>query len=214
MNLSEYIDHTCLKPDCSVDDVKRICEEAQQNSFYAVCLPPFFVQDAVRLLEGKSVKIATVVGFPMGYSSTAAKVEEIKRAIDEGVDEVDAVVNLCALKSGNWSYVRSDVETVTRAAHLRGKVVKIILETALLTETELEKLVKICNAIEPDFVKTSTGFNGKGASREIVSRLSMLVGKNLKIKASGGIRTRKDALDMLEAGASRLGTSSSLSIIS
>jgi deoxyribose-phosphate aldolase len=213
MNLPSFIDHTYLKPDCTNEDIRRICQEAIEHKFFAVCIPPFFVQDAFRILENEPVKTATVIGFPMGYSSTAAKVEEIKRAIDEGVDELDVVVNLCALKSGNWNYVRNDIETVTRSAHLRGKGIKIILETGLLNADELEKLIDLCNKAEPDFIKTSTGFNAEGARPEIVAKMKELANDNIRIKASGGIRTKQDAMNMIEAGAHRLGTSSSLLIV-
>lgn len=213
MNLSAYIDHTILKADCSTEDVQRLCAEAESNDFFAVCIPPYFVHPAKRQLENTSVKVATVIGFPMGYSGTAAKVEEIKRAIDEGVDELDVVINVCAVKSGNWSYVQNDIDAATRSAHLKGKVVKIILETSLLSSAELEKLVDTCIKVEPDFIKTSTGFNGGGATVEIVRKLSLLTDGKLKIKASGGIRNQADAWALIEAGAQRLGTSSSLQLI-
>ncbi len=212
INLSAFIDHTLLKPDCSPKDIQRLSTEAIENKFYAVCLPPYHVQAARRRLEGTGVRLATVIGFPMGYSGTAAKVEEIKRAIDEGVDELDVVINLCAVKSSNWSYVQNDVDAVTRSAHLKDKTVKIILETALLTPVELKKVIDICNKVEPDFVKTSTGFNG-GANVAVVQELSMMLSDKIKIKASGGIKSKSDAIALIDAGAKRLGTSSSIQII-
>lgn len=207
MELASYIDHTLLKPDSDLPAVKKLCEEAAAHHFAAVCVPPFFVKDAAALLADHKSKVATVIGFPMGYSATPAKVEEIKRAIDDGADELDAVINLCALKSGKWNYIRNDIDSITRAVHLKGKVVKIILETGLLTEEETRRLCQVCLEIRPDFVKTSTGFNGPGASLEAVRLLKQEVGEEIRIKASGGIRTHADALAFIEAGADRLGAS-------
>jgi deoxyribose-phosphate aldolase len=213
MQLAACIDHTILKADCTSEDIRRMCAEAQQFQFAAVCIPSFYVGAAADWLAHSSVKIATVVGFPMGYSPTPAKVEEVKRAIDDGAHEVDAVINLCAVKSGNWNYVRNDIDSMVMAAHLKGKTIKIILETGLLTEMELQQLARICLEIRPDFVKTSTGFNGEGATVQVVQTLKHLLHDHIKIKASGGIRTKADALRLLEAGAKRIGSSSSVMII-
>jgi deoxyribose-phosphate aldolase len=213
MQLADKIDHTILKPDCTLAEVKSVCEEAKANSFYSVCIPPFYVKDAAQFLENNPTKVVTVVGFPMGYATTPAKVEEIKRAIDDGADEVDAVVNICAVKSGNWNYVRNDVESMTRIAHLRGKVVKIILETAMMTQDELERLCKVCIDAEVDFVKTSTGILAAGANVDIITWLRAQLPPSIKIKASGGVRSYQDAIRLLEAGASRLGSSTSVQII-
>ncbi|MBK6623312.1 MAG: deoxyribose-phosphate aldolase [Saprospirales bacterium] len=157
MQLAEKIDHTILKPDCTLKDIQSVCEEAISHRFYSVCVPPFYVKDAFQFLEKTNVKVTTVVGFPMGYATTPAKVEEIKRAIDDGAEEVDAVVNICAVKSGNWNYVRNDVDSMTRIAHMRGKTIKVILETGMMTQEELDRLCKVCIESEVDFVKTSTG---------------------------------------------------------
>ncbi len=213
MNIASFIDHTILRPDCTLQDVKKICAEAQQYGFAAVCIPPFFVPDAAQLLSGSPVKLSTVAGFPMGYSTTAAKVEEVKRAIDDGVDEIDVVINLCALKNNNWKYVRDDIDRVTTAARLKGKLVKVIFETGLLTEAEIAKLCEICLEVGPDFIKTSTGINGEGATVQMVRYLSSLLQDRMKIKASGGIRTREDAERLIEAGAKRIGTSASVLIV-
>lgn len=215
MKLASYIDHTILSPDCRVDDIRKLCEEAIQHQFAAVCIPPFYVKDAYQLLEGRSSKVATVIGFPMGYSATSAKVEEIKRAFDEGADEVDAVINVCAVKNENWNFVRNDIDSMTMAAHLKGKHIKIILETGLLTEDEISRLCIICREIGPEFVKTSTGFNGQGATVPVVQLMNELLKDSpVKIKASGGIRSRHDALAMIEAGAQRIGSSSGVRIVS
>lgn len=213
MNLASFIDHTLLKADCTLEDVKRICAEAAQFQFAAVCIPPFYVSSASDLLSSSTAKVATVVGFPMGYSTTPAKVEEIKKALDDGASEVDCVVNICAVKNGNWSYVRNDIDSMIMAAHLKGKSIKIILETGLLNEAQLRQLCNICLEIKPDFVKTSTGFNGEGATVEVVQLLRSLLNDQIKIKASGGIRSKADALRLLEAGAKRIGSSSSVGMM-
>lgn len=213
MNLSKFIDHTILKPDCSKSDIERLCEEAVLHEFSSVCLPPFFVKDAANILEDKLVKITTVIGFPMGYATTAAKVEEIKRAMDDGADEMDVVINICAVKSGKWNYVKNDIDSVTRAAHLKGKTVKIILETGLLTAAEIKNLCDLCAEIGVNYVKTSTDYNADGASPETVAYLKTILPSNIKIKASGDIRTAEQAQKLIEAGAHRLGCSGSVEIV-
>ena len=213
MDLAPYIDHTLLKPDATFADIDKLIQEAVKHEFAAVCVPPFFAQHAVQKLEGKEVKVATVVGFPMGYSPTSAKVEEIKNSIDKGVDEIDAVVNIAAIKNGKWAFVTNDIKSLTTAAHLQSKVIKLILETGLLTEDELKKALEICVDAEVDFVKTSTGFNGQGANLDVVKQMRELLPETIKIKASGGIRTKEFATMLIEAGAERLGTSSGLDII-
>lgn len=214
MKLAEYIDHTILRPDCTIESITKLCEEALQFSFYAVCVPPYFVSSAFRLLDDSPVKVSTVIGFPMGYSSTQAKVEEIKRAIVDGADELDVVCNICAVKSNNWNYVKSDIDAVTRIAHLRSRTVKIIFETGLLTQEEIQRLCEICRQVDVDFVKTSTGFNGAGATPELINLMKTHLPSKIKIKASGGIRTADDACRLIEAGAARIGCSSSVKIMS
>jgi len=213
MDLSSYIDHTLLKPDCALSDIDQLCKEALQHGFASVCIPPYFVGHAANVLQDQPVKVSTVIGFPMGYASTPSKVEEIKRAIDEGAQEIDAVVNLCAVKSGQWNYVSNDIDSMTTAAHLKGKKIKIILETSLLQEEEIRQLVEICLKSEVDYLKTSTGINGK-ASLEAVYLLRQLAGGKAKIKASGGIRSRWDAEQYVQAGADRIGSSSGVAIVS
>ncbi len=213
MNLGKIIDHTILKPDCTVDDIKQVCTEASNNEFAAVCVPPFYVKEASHFLKDSPIKIATVIGFPMGYSTIPAKVEEIKRAINDGVDELDVVINICAVKSNNWNYVKNDIDSVTRISHMRGKTIKIIFEMNLLNQEQVKKLCEICNEFGVDYVKTSTGFQGGGATVKRVSLLREYLSSNIKIKASGGIKKRKDALALVEAGADRLGCSASLKLI-
>ncbi len=213
MNFASVIDHTILKPDCSIDDIKKVCSEAITHQFAAVCVPPYFIKDAARLLEGEKVKVSTVIGFPMGYSATPSKVEEIKRAINDDIDELDVVINIAAVKSGHWNHVKNDIDSITIAAHLKGKIIKIILETTLLTEDEIKTLCAICNEKGVDFVKTSTGFNGPGATKEMVRFLKDNLSPKIKIKASGGIKTKEQAEALIKAGADRLGTSSGLDLV-
>jgi deoxyribose-phosphate aldolase len=213
MNFAAFFDHTILKPDTTTEDIVRVCTEAKTHHFAAVCVPPFYVAEARQLLQGQSVKLATVIGFPLGYAATFAKVEEIKRAIDEGADEFDVVINIAATKNGNWTFVRNEIDRVIAACRMRAKKVKLILETGLLTEDEIRKLCKICNELEPDFVKTSTGFNGPGASVEVVKLLRSSLKKDIKIKASGGIRDAATAHAMIDAGADRIGASASVAIV-
>ena len=141
MNIASYIDHTILRPDCTIRDIEQICGEASTHSFKAVCVPPYFVPSASQLLKDVEVKIATVIGFPMGYGTVSSKVEEIKRALNDGADEVDVVINIAATKNGDWTYVRNDIDSVTRAVHLKGKAIKLILETGLL---DREEIIKLC----------------------------------------------------------------------
>ena len=211
--LPTYIDHTTLKIDTKKTDIKNLCNEAEANKFYAVCVPPYFVQNASMLLKNSDVKIATVIGFPFGYSATPSKAAEILKAIDDGADELDVVINVSAVKSGDWSYVKNDINTVTVATQMKGKIIKVILETGLLNKKEIKKLCEICAEAEVNFVKTSTGFNGEGATVEVVEFLRANLPSSIKIKASGGIKSAKKALKMIEAGADRLGTSSSIKII-
>ena len=214
MNIASYIDHTVLKAETTLDDVKQICAEAIEHQFAAVCIPPYYVAPARQALEDSSVRLATVIGFPMGYAATVAKVEEIKRGIDEGADEFDVVINVAAAKNGNWAFVRNDLDGMITACHLRAKHIKVIIETGLLTEEEITKVCQICNDLEPDYVKTSTGFNGAGAHPEIIRLMRSLLKPSIKIKASGGIRTAQDAQSMIEAGADRIGASRSVAIVS
>lgn len=206
MNIKTTIDHTILHAQTSASEVKTICAEALQHEFCAVCVPPYFVGMAKQELLGSQVKVATVIGFPYGYAGTMAKVEEIKRAVEEGADELDIVINLGALKSGDWSQVKSDIDRVVTSVRLKGKVSKIIIESAILEESELARIIDICNDANPDFVKTSTGTQG-GATEGIIRYLRNNLKPEIKIKASGGIRTRQMAEAMIQAGADRIGTS-------
>lgn len=215
MNLASKIEQTLLQPDASLAAIRIHCEKALEAGFVGVCIPPFYVRDARRFLgEGfRAPKLVTVVGFPFGYSAIAAKSEEIKRAVDEGVDEIDAVANLAAVKSGNWTHVARDIESLSRATHLRGQTLKIIFEIGLLTQQETLSLIDVCVGAGVDFVKTGTGFNGHPATVEQVRFLKAHLPDNMKIKAAGGIRTRLLAEDLIKAGADRIGTSNGLELL-
>ncbi len=205
-----YIDHTILKPDTNSEQIRQLCNEALQYSFAAVCVPPYFVALASSILEKSNVKVATVIGFPFGYSSIAAKVEEAKRAIQDGAVELDVVVNIAAIKDTRWNYVQNELDILTTTCHLQDKKIKIIFETSLLSEAEIIKLCQISTDIGADFIKTSTGFNGGGASVEVVQLMKNNIPNTIKIKASGGIRTLADAEAIIAAGADRIGTSSAV----
>ena len=212
--LAKLIEHTTLKPDTTSADVRRLCEEARQYGFAGVCIPPLFVREARRALGDDSpVRVVTVVGFPMGYSAIPAKSEEIKRAIDEGADDIDAVINIAAVKSDNWSHVERDIEAVARATHMRGRELKLILECGLLNEAEIARLCRIADGVKAEWLKTGTGFHGHPATAEMVRLLRALAPDGIKIKAAGGIRDTEGAEKLLAAGADRIGSSASLDII-
>lgn len=211
--MNKLIDHTFLKPDCRTEDVDRMCKEAITHAFAAVCIPPFFVGHAAKKLQGTGVKVATVVAFPYGYAETAVKVQEVRRALDEGADEVDIVINLSAVKSRDWAYVRSDLNAVVTTSRLKGKISKIIVEMSELTAEEQQKVCDICNEVKPSFVKTSTGTKG-GATVTDVRFLRATLNPEIKIKASGGIRDKRSATALVDAGADRIGTSAGIELVS
>lgn len=213
MELAKYIEHTLLKPNAVSSEIDQLCQDAINHQFKAVCVPPVFVKRAAKLLEDNPAKVVSVVGFPMGYSAIAAKVEEVKRAIGEGAQEIDAVINIAAAKDGQWSHVYNDIDSVTRATHLKGKVLKIIIEAGLLTPSELSKVCDICVGMGVDYIKTSTGFHGTGTTVSMVQNLRSMLPKHIKIKASGGIKTTELAQQLVNAGANSIGTSSGLTII-
>ncbi|MCU0421539.1 MAG: deoxyribose-phosphate aldolase [Bacteroidia bacterium] len=210
--LNRYIEHTNLKPDATAEDIIKLCEEAVAHQFYGVCVPPYYVQLAKKTLKKSDVKIITVVGFPFGYNTVAAKVEETKKAIMAGADEVDMVMNIAAFKTGDMAVVQNDIQSVVMACHLQNKIAKVIIETALLNEEEIAKACRMCADSEADFVKTSTGFAASGAKIEDVVNMRKNLPAKVKIKAAGGIKTTEQAKQLIEAGASRIGASSSVSI--
>ncbi len=212
LEIEKYIDHTLLKSDTTVNDIEKICREAIEYGFFSICISPAYVSIALDYLKGSSVKICTVVGFPLGSSTTQTKVYETVNALEDGADEIDMVINIGFVKSGMYHLVKNEIERVKSI--VRERCLKVILETCYLNEEEIEKVVKIAASAGADYIKTSTGFGSRGASFsdiEIMKKASE--GTNLKIKASGGIRDIETALKYLEMGVSRIGTSNGVAII-
>ena len=213
MNLAALLDHTLLRPDCTEAEIVRLCQEARIHGFASACVPPCYVPLAARELSGAGVAVCTVIGFPLGYNSPRVKFREAEISLAEGATELDVVLNISALKSGQYDAVRAEIEDLTDLAEVRDALLKVIIETALLTEEELETAARLCAEAGAHFVKTSTGFASRGASVADVERLRRVLPPHVRIKASGGIRTRAQALALLAAGADRLGTSNSLAIL-
>ncbi len=211
MNIHEYIDHTNLKPFATRSDIEKLCAEAAEYHFKSVCVNPFDVAYCKKLLEGTGVLTCTVIGFPLGRNLTETKAYEAELAYRDGADEFDMVINVGMLKDKRYDEVKSDIEADVKAA--KGKTVKVILETGLLTEEEIAEATKIACAAGTDFVKTCTGIGTGSATVEAVSIMKANVSNGVKIKASGGVRTYEQAMAMIEAGAERLGTSSGAAII-
>jgi len=212
--LTRLIDHTLLTPNATKDDIRRLCEEAQTYGFWSVCVNPVYVKFAASILSRSDVKVCSVVGFPFGAHTTEVKVFEAGKAVDDGADEIDMVMNIGAFKSGNYEFVKADIRSVVeRVKSERGTVVKVIIETALLSEDEKVLACRLVKDSGADFVKTSTGFNAPGATAHDVKLMRETVGPNFGLKASGGIRTYQDAVNLIEAGANRIGTSSGIAII-
>ena len=210
MNIAGMTDHTLLKPEACEKDIVTLCHQAQQHKFATVCVNPVHVQMAAKLLHGTGICIAAVVGFPLGATFTEVKVQEVFMVKAHGGKEVDMVMNIGWAKSGNWEAVERDITRVVEAAHECDLIIKVIIETSLLTEDEKKSAAEIVKRSGADFIKTSTGFAGGGATVEDVRNLKKWVGENVKVKASGGIRTKEFAQELVEAGAERLGTSSVL----
>lgn len=210
-SLAKYIDHTLLKPDATETQIRKLCQEAMDYGFFSVCVNSSFVPLCRELLQGSGVKVCAVVGFPLGAMSTPAKACETKWAVDNGADEIDMVLHLGALKANDSSYVKEDIQKVVDAA--QGRTVKVILETALLSQEEKIRACELAKAARAHFVKTCTGFGGGGATLEDVRLMKAAVGNHLQVKASGGVRDTATAKAMIEAGASRIGTSSGIQIL-
>lgn len=214
-NLNKYIEHTLLKQDAQKEDFEKLFAEARENNFFGVCINPAYVKMAKEALEGTDVKVVTVIGFPLGANKTEVKAFEASCAVADGADEIDMVINVSALKDKDYDYVREDIKAVNIAS--KTSPLKVILETDLLNQDEIKKACELCVDAKADFVKTSTGFvkNGVGAKAEDVKLMYETVSNSgLKVKASGGIRDKEAAIKMIEAGASRLGTSSGVKIVS
>jgi deoxyribose-phosphate aldolase len=205
-NLNELIEHTILRGDATRDDVAKLCAEAREHKFHGVCVNPYWIPDAKRLLDGSRVRIVTVAGFPLGATLSRAKAAEAKAAVEAGADEVDMVINLGAAREGHWDFVEHEIHEVVSAA--QGKPVKVIIESAALSSVQIVEVSKRIVAARAHFVKTSTGFGPGGASVEAVRLIRETVGCCFGIKASGGINDRAFAEALIEAGATRIGTSS------
>lgn len=210
-DLARYIDHTLLKPNATEKDIEQLCAEAIQYHFASVCVNSAYVELCSRLLAGSGVKVCAVVGFPLGAMSTDAKAFETRYAVSHGADEIDMVINVGQLQSGNYAYVYDDIRAVVKAA--AGHIVKVILETGLLNEDQKIAGCVLAKAAGADFVKTSTGFGPGGATPEDVALMRRIVGDDMGVKASGGIRDCSTAQKMIESGASRIGASASVSIV-
>lgn len=213
--LAARIDHTLLKPDMTRSQVAQLCQEAEQYGFAAVCIPPSYVKYARKQLKkGKSkVGVATVVGFPLGYSTTTAKMLEIIESMRKGATEIDMVIHIGAVKDKRWNYVSKEIKQAAALTHHKKAILKVIIETGLLTNEEVVQLCQICTAAKVDFVKTSTGFSGGGATPEVVMLMRRSLPDRVQIKASGGIRTLAQAQALVAAGADRLGCSQSVAIV-
>jgi deoxyribose-phosphate aldolase len=228
MHIASYIDHTILKPATTHIEISKICKEAIQYGFAAVCIPPPLVRQAREILSGKveisgaipgrllpeaPVKVATVIGFPFGYSTGKAKIAEVIEAIADGADELDVVINLIALKNGEWEYLEWEIQAVLDQVHSRGKIIKVIIESGILSEEEIIRCCNIFGRMGVDFVKTSTGYAEKGAAIGAVQLMRQHLPPSVRIKASGGIRQYAFARQLIEAGADRLGCSASVEIV-
>lgn len=212
MKLEKYIDHTILKADATSDMVKKLCAEAREYGFASVCVNSYFASLVSKELEGTDVKTCVVIGFPLGANTKEVKAFETKQAIENGAQEVDMVINIGALKEKNYQAVQEDIEAVANEA--KGKaLVKVIIETCLLTDEEKVKACEISKAAKADFVKTSTGFSTGGAKKEDIALMRKTVGEDMGVKASGGIRNYETAVEMIEAGANRIGASIGVSLV-
>ncbi len=213
VDLAKYIDHTLLRPDATLAEIEVLCDEALAFGFASVCINPTWVKVAAERLRGSAVKVCTVIGFPLGANTPDIKSMEARKALREGAREVDMVINIGALKSGDLELVRMDIEKVVDAAHESGAICKVILETSLLTDEEKVVASALAKQAKADFVKTSTGFGGGGATVYDVALMRETVGPDMGVKASGGVRTLEDAEDMIAAGATRIGASAGVQIV-
>jgi deoxyribose-phosphate aldolase len=213
MKLNEYIDHTILKPTTLLSDIEKLCAEAKQYQFAAVCVPPNFVKKAKGLLQDSPVKVATVIGFPFGYSAVESKIAEILLAMVDGADELDVVINISAIKNNDWMYLANEINHIMPIIRSKEKVIKIIIESGILTDEEIVKCCEIYGIAGIDYLKTSTGYAEKGATVQAVKLFRLHLPANVQIKASGGIRDYAFAKQLVEAGATRLGCSASVAIV-
>lgn len=213
-NLASYIDHTLLKPDTSSEDIDRLCKEAIQFKVAAVCVPPYYVKQAYGILKKKKIKVATVIGYPAGYSSMISKFEESRECLMNGAEEIDLVINIAALKSGDWQTIREEIIAIQNTKADFKATLKVIIEAGLLTKDELKKILALCAELKVDFVKNSTGYGVSGATVPLIESMRAQLPATVEIKASGGIKTKAQAEALIHAGADRLGMSSTVEILS
>lgn len=213
MNIASFIDHTLLKPVANISEIEKLCNEAVEYGFAAVCIPPPFVKRAKSILEPVDISVATVIGFPFGYSATEAKIAEAILAMVDGADEMDMVINLIALRMKDWAFLAQEIKLVTEVVHSKGKIIKVIIESGILTNSEIIECCSSFGTLNIDFMKTSTGYAQKGATVEAVQLMRSHLPPGVKIKASGGIKTLVFAEQLIAAGASRLGCSASVQIV-
>jgi deoxyribose-phosphate aldolase len=213
MNIAPYIDHTALRQDTTAANIAQLCEEARTHGFAAVCIPPVYVHQASAALAESGVKVATVVGFPFGYHLPMVKTSEAELAIMGGATELDMVANISAIKSGDWRVLETEIREVLEVVKLRGARLKLIIESGILSDEELQRCCELYARFNIDYLKTSTGFAKSGASVETVKRMRELLPQHIAIKASGGIRSYAFAKELLDAGATRLGCSASVQIV-
>lgn len=211
MELNKYIDHTNLKADATLKDVEKLCNEAIKYNFASVCINPSYVKVAKELLKNTTISVCTVVGFPLGSNTIEVKEFEAINAINNGADEIDMVINIGALKSKDYDYIKKEIEDVRDS--IEGKILKVIIETCYLTEEEIKKMTEICNETFVNFIKTSTGFGSRGANVEDIKIINENKNELLEIKASGGIKTNKQALEFINLGVTRIGTSNGINIM-
>ena len=213
MNIASFIDHSFLKPTTTIADIELLCSEAKEFGFRAVCIPPLFVKMAKEILKGSSVKVSTVTGFPFGYSAIEAKLAETVLALVDGADEIEMLANITAIKNADWQYLAKEINTIMPVVKSKGIVMKVILETGLLDETEIITCCDIYGAAGVDYVKTSTGFSTIGATVKAISLLRTHLADTVKINASGSVNTFQFALKLLEAGASTISPDESIQLV-
>ena len=211
MELNKYIDHTNLKAYATKKDIEKLCDEAKKYNFASVCIHPYYVSYAKKLLTNSNVKVCTVIGFPLGQNTTLIKKEETEDAIYNGADEIDMVINIAALKDRDYDYVCKEIKAIREVAN--NKIVKVIIETCYLTQEEIVKMTEICNEIEVDFIKTSTGFGTEGANLEDIDIINNYRSNSLQMKASGGIKDYNTAYAFINKGVTRIGTSNGVKIM-
>ena len=211
MELNKYIDHTNLKPTATIRDIEKLCDEAIKYKFASVCIQPYYVSLAYELLKDTNVNVCTVIGFPLGQSTTSTKAYEAIEAVNNGADEIDMVINVAALKNKDYDYVKEEIEEIRDS--IDGKTLKVIIETCYLEDEEITKMTEICNETFVNYIKTSTGFGTRGADLHDLEVINKTKNEILEIKASGGIRDYETANKYIEAGATRIGTSNGVEIM-